>query len=104
MVDLDRRLLTLAYKDKPTSVRGMHYMAMSAGLVDKDAYGKRHNYMRIQRRVLQMRQDDTMPYDWIADGSRTIYGYNRFVDADDFSSYAAGIYRKDYWMDSPVRV
>ena len=79
-------------------------MAMGAGLVDKDAHGKRHNYMRIQRRVLQMRRDGTMPYDWITDGSHTIYGYNRFVDADDFSSYAAGIYRKDYWMDSPIRV
>ena len=90
--------------EQPTSVRGMYYMAMGAGLIDKDAQGKRNNYMRVQRRLLQMRRDGRMPYSWITDGSRTIYGYDRFADEDDFSAYAANIYRKDYWLESPVRV
>jgi hypothetical protein len=33
-----------------------------------------------------------------------IYGYDRFADEDHFSAYAANIYRKDYWLESPVRV
>src|ERR687898_1814261 len=74
------------------------------GLIDKDAQAKRNNYMRIQRRLLQMRRDGRMPYSWITDGSRTIYGYERFANEDDFSAYAANIYRKDYWLESPVRV
>ena len=48
--ELDHHLLVIAEQEKPTSVRGMYYMAMGADLVDKDAQGKRNNYMRIQRR------------------------------------------------------
>ena len=102
--ELDAALLTIAAAEKPTSVRGMYYMAMGAGLIDKHAQAKRNNYMRVQRRLLQMRRDGRMPYSWITDGSRTIYGYDRFADEDDFSAYAASIYRKDYWLESPVRV
>ncbi len=102
--ELDTALYAIAEREKPTSVRGMYYMAMGAGLIDKDAQGKRNNYMRVQRRLLQMRRDGRMPYSWITDGSRTIYGYDRFADEDDFAAYAASIYRKDYWLDSPVRV
>lgn len=102
--ELNRHLLATAEQEKPTSVRGMYYMAMGADLVDKDAQGKRNNYMRVQRRVLKMRRDGRMPYSWITDGSRTIYGYDRFADEDHFSVYAANIYRKDYWLESPVRV
>jgi hypothetical protein len=102
--ELDRQLHAIAELEKPTSVRGMYYMGMGEGLIDKDAQGKRNNYMRVQRRLLKMRRDGRMPYSWITDGSRTIYGYNRFADEDDFSTYAANIYRKDYWLESPVRV
>lgn len=101
---LDDHLLDIAAAEKPTSVRGMYYMAMGAGLVDKDAQNKRSNYMRVQRRLLQMRRDGRMPYSWITDGSRTIYGYNRYQDPEAFADYAANIYRKDYWVNSPVRV
>ncbi len=102
--DLDRNLLAIAEQERPTSVRGMYYMAMGAGLIDKDAQTKRNNYMRVQRRLLQMRRDGKMPYSWITDGSRTIYGYDRYQDPDEFADYAASIYRKDYWINSPVRV
>jgi len=101
---LDGHLLAIAAAEKPTSVRGLYYMAMGAGLIDKDEQSKRNNYMRVQRRLLQMRREGRMPYSWITDGSRTIYGYDRFADEDAFSSYAANIYRKDYWLESPVRV
>jgi GNAT superfamily N-acetyltransferase len=102
--ELDAALLSIAAAERPTSVRGMYYMAMGAGLIDKDAQAKRNNYMRVQRRLLQMRRDGRMPYSWMTDGSRTIYGYDRFADEDAFSAYAANIYRKDYWLESPVRV
>ncbi len=102
--ELDRNLLAIAEQEKPTSVRGMYYIAMGAELIDKDAQTKRNNYMRVQRRLLQMRRDGSMPYSWITDGSRTIYGYDRYQDPEEFADYAASIYRKDYWINSPVRV
>jgi 5S rRNA maturation endonuclease (ribonuclease M5) len=102
--DLDSRLLAIAEREKPTSVRGIYYMALAADLIDKDSQAKRNNYMRVQRRLLQMRRDGRMSYSWITDGNRTIYGYDRFADEDAFSAYAANIHRKDYWLESPVRV
>ena len=41
--ELDGQLHAIAEQEKPTSVRGMYYMAMGAGLVDKDALAKRNN-------------------------------------------------------------
>jgi len=102
--ELDNYLLAIALEEKPTSVRGMYYMALGADLMDKDAQGNRNNYMRVQRRLLQMCRSGRLPYSWITDGSRTIYGYDRYEDPEAFADRAASIYRKDYWMDSPVRV
>jgi len=101
---LDAELLRIAEEERPTSVRGMYYMAMGAGLVDKDADGKRNNYMRVQRRILLMRREGRLPYHWITDGSRTVYSHDRFDGTEDFARHAARLYRKDYWTESPVRV
>jgi hypothetical protein len=85
--ELDHQLHAIAEQEKPTRVRGMYYMAMGEGLIDKDAQAKRNNYMRVQRRLLQMRRDGRMPYFWITDGSCTIYGYDRFADEDEAEKY-----------------
>lgn len=102
--ELDGHLLAIAEEERPNSVRGLYYMAMGAGLVDKDGNNTRSNYMRVQRRLLQLRRDGRMPYPWITDGSRAVYGYARYGGPGDFAAYAAGLYRKDYWLDSLVRV
>ena len=102
--ELEERLIEIASVEQPTSVRGMYYMAMGARLVDKDSQGKRNNYMRVQRRILQLRRDGRIPYYWITDGTRKVYPYNRFDGVDDFAGVAADFYRKDYWIDSPIRV
>jgi 5S rRNA maturation endonuclease (ribonuclease M5) len=105
---LDDALLTIAAQEWPNSVRGMYYMTLAAGLVDKDAQSKRHNYMRVQRRVLKLRRGGRMPYYWITDGSRKVYLHASYDGPEDFADAAADSYRKDYrkdyWMDSPVRV
>ena len=85
--ELDRQLHAIGEQEKPTSVRGMYYMAMGEGLIDKDAQAKRNNYRRAQRRLLQMRRDGRMCYFWITDGSCTIYGYHRFADEDEAEKY-----------------
>ncbi len=102
--NLDRRLMEIAAREKPQSVRGMYYQAIGAGLVDKDELGTRYNYMRIQRRILELRRSGVMPYSWITDGSRNVYGHTRYEGLEDFADYVAGLYRRDYWQDSPVRV
>jgi hypothetical protein len=70
--ELDNHLLAIVHEEKPTSVRGTYYMALGADLIDKDAKGQRNNYMRVQRRLLQMRRSGSVPYSWIMDSSRTL--------------------------------
>jgi hypothetical protein len=77
---------------------------MGLDLVDKDYGGKNNNYRRVQRRLLAMRREGMLPYGWVTDGTRPIYGYTRYRDLEEFSRQVAGQYRKEYWQDSPVRV
>jgi len=90
--------------DMATSVRGMYYAALGYGLVDKDQAGKINNYRRVQRRILALRRSGRMPYGWITDGSRPIYGHDRYNTPGQFARQVAGQNRKEYWQDSPVRV
>jgi hypothetical protein len=85
-------------------VRGMYYAAMGADLVDKDRQNRRNNYMRVQRRLLKLRRAGVIPYGWITDGSRTVYGQDRYDSPSSFARSVAGRYRKDYWAESPVSV
>ena len=102
--ELDEWLFEIAEREQPTSVRGMYYSALGYGLVDKDQAGKKNNYRRVQRRILALRRSGHMPYGWITDGSRPIYGYERYGTPGQFARQIAGQYRKEYWQDSPVRV
>jgi hypothetical protein len=102
--EFDGLLLEIAGHEKPNSVRGMYYQAMGADLVDRDAHGSKSNYNRVQRRILALRRAGIMPYSWITDGSRIVYGDTRYKDLADFAVHAAGLYRKDYWSNSPHRV
>jgi hypothetical protein len=85
-------------------VRGVYYVCLGLDLVDKDHGDKRPNYDKVQRRLLAMRRKGDLPYGWITDGSRPVYGHIRYRNLDDFFRQAAGTYRKEYWQDSPVRV
>ena len=101
---LDAALLRIAEEEQPTSVRGMYYAAMGHDLVDKDRGGSRANYGRVQRRLLTLRREGAMPYGWITDGSRTVYGEDRYPGPSEFLRSVASRYRRDYWDDSPFRV
>jgi hypothetical protein len=102
--ELDTHLFTILQEERPQSVRGMYYAALGADLVDKDQQNKRNNYMRVQRRLLKLRRVGIIPYGWITDGSRTVYGHDRYDSPSSFAQSVAGRYRKDYWADSPIRV
>ncbi len=58
----------------------------------------------VQRRLVTLRESGEIPYGWIVDGTRYVHGYTRYSNLDEFTTYAAGLYRKDYWEDSPANV
>ncbi len=94
------RLYLLALEERPSTVRGMYYRMISKGFLPKDDRA----YNLVQQTLLRMRRDGILPWRWITDSSRRVWGYDRFGDMASYAEYVAANYRKDYWQDSPVNV
>jgi hypothetical protein len=45
-----------------------------------------------------------VPYGWITDHIRFVHGYTRYGGIADFAQDVSGLYRRDYWLESDVRV
>ncbi len=62
--ELDLTLADIVAEIQPATVRQVFYQAVVRGLVHKDE-GK--VYKLVQRRLVKLREDHTIPYGWIAD-------------------------------------
>ena len=94
---LDEALVRIVATNRPITVRGVFYRAVAEGLVSKD---EAKGYRVVQRRLVKLRVEGDIPYGWITDGSRTVHGYVRYTDADEFASTVKFRYRQDYWRDA----
>jgi len=94
------RLYLLAREERPSTVRGMYYRMVSKGFLPKDDRA----YNLVQRTLLSMRREGLLPWRWITDSSRRVWGHARFGDLASYAEHVASNYRKDYWDDSPVNV
>jgi hypothetical protein len=83
--------------NQPVTVRGVFYLATTLGVVPKDDV---KGYRPVQRGLLKMRRDGAIPWGWITDGSRSVYGGNRYGTLGSYAQQVAANYRKDYWHDS----
>ncbi len=94
---LDAALVEITRTYAPITVRGAFYQAVSRGLVPKD---ETKGYRLVQRRLLKLRESLDIPYGWITDGSRTVYGHVRYRNADEFARSVKTRYRQDYWAEA----
>jgi 5S rRNA maturation endonuclease (ribonuclease M5) len=94
---LDDALVRIVATNRPITVRGVFYRAVAKGLVPKD---ETKGYRVVQRRLVKLRLEDRIPYGWITDGSRTVHGYVRYRDANEFARTVKYRYRQDYWRDA----
>jgi hypothetical protein len=94
---LDEALVRITASNQPITVRGVFYRAVAEGLVPKD---EAKGYRVVQRRLVKLRVEGDIPYGWITDGSRTVHGYVRYQDADEFARNVKFRYRQDYWRDA----
>jgi hypothetical protein len=94
------RLYLLALEERPSTVRGMYYRMVSKGFLPKDDRA----YNLVQQTLLHMRRDGLLPWRWITDSSRRVWGHARFGDMASYADHVATNYRKDYWHDSPVNI
>lgn len=97
---LDEQLYNIVWNIRPATVRQTYYQAVVHSLVDKDESG----YNLVQRRLLKMRRDGVMPYPWISDNVRTVYGHTRYPGLESFADDVARLYRRDYWAENAVNV
>ncbi len=98
---LDAALVEIASDFRPATVRQVFYQAVNRGLVPKS---ETKGYRVVQRRLVALRESKDIPYGWIVDGTRYVTGHSRYRDLEEFTDYAAGLYRKDYWDSVEVNV
>jgi len=98
---LDAALVEIVDEFGPVTVRQVFYQAVNRGLVPKS---ETKGYRVVQRRLVALRESWEVLHGSIVDGTRYVHGYRRYHDLDEFTTYAAGLYRKDYWATSEVNV
>ena len=99
LIDLDAKLVSLARQYQPVGIRGLFYRAESRGLIPKEE----KTYDLIGRELLKLRRSGDIPYSWIVDDSREVYGRRSFRSWRT-GRRVAGLYRRDYWRHSPTWV
>ncbi len=95
LAEIYAAIYRIAEAEEPVTVRGLFYRVMSRGLVPQTEQG----YGVVQRRALQMRRDETLPYGWITDGSRLRLKPRTFSNAQAAPENTARMYRRDLWID-----
>jgi hypothetical protein len=98
---LDSALCEIVDQFRPVTVRQVFYPAVNRGLVAKS---ETKGYRVVQRRLVTLREAGDVPHGNIVDGTRYVHGHSRYYDLQEFTTYAAGLYRKDYWSTSAVNV
>src|SRR5215208_2685620 len=98
---LDAALCEIVDQFRPVTVRQVFYQAVNRALVPKS---ETKGYRVVQRRLVILRESGAIPYGSIVDGTRYVHGHRRYHDLAEFTTYAAGLYRKDYWSTSEVNV
>jgi hypothetical protein len=98
---LDTALKEIVEQFRPVTVRQVFYQAVNRSLVPKS---ETKGYRVVQRRLVVLRGSGEVPYGYVVDGTRYVHGHKRYNDLDEFTSYAASLYRKDYWANSEVNV
>jgi hypothetical protein len=97
MEALREALFEIVAENEPATVRGVFYLASSAGVVPKT---ENEGYRPVQRELLKMRREGLILWGWITDGSRSRFGYRRYGGLESYARQVAANYRRDYWHDS----
>lgn len=101
VAELREALYEIVEENQPATVRGVFYLAETAGLVPKD---DTKGYRPVQRELLKMRREGLIPWGWITDGSRSRFGHHRYGGLEAYARQVAANYRRDYWYSSPEYV
>jgi len=89
-------LLDITAEMQPMTVRQVFYQASVRGIVDKTEAG----YGKVQRALVDLRRDGSLPFDWIADNARWQRKPRSWRDPAEAIRQTARFYRKALWADA----
>jgi hypothetical protein len=99
LAQLSRQIMDFLRKHHPQSIRHVYYVMTNPRLpqpVEKTETG----YVHVQRRMVSMRRDGTLPYGWVIDTSRSGIFVNTFTSPKNFIETMLWQYRADPWLQS----
>lgn len=85
---------------RPCSVRQAHYQSSIAGIVCKTDPG----YEKVQRAIVELRQKQRIPFDWISDATRWMRKPRSFDSIEAALQNTVQSYRRAVWHDAAVHV
>jgi hypothetical protein len=97
---VDLAIIAAVQEDKPVSLRGVYYRAVSAGAVDKTRAG----YELVSRELLKLRRCGAVPYADITDGTRGLNRTRTFDSVEDALTSTARAYRRALWANQDAEV
>ncbi len=90
----------LQRRHRRMTVRQIYYAAEVAGVVPKTESG----YLKVQRLAVKMRRQGSLPWTFIADGTRLKRQLAQWDDLADFIEEIESRYRRNLWRDQGVRI
>jgi hypothetical protein len=94
-------LYEIVAADQPMTVRQVFYQAVSRGLVPKSEAAYKSTVGRL---LVEMRRDGTLPYSWLADGTRWQRKPSTYTGLSAFIERHQRAYRRDLWAESDTYV
>jgi hypothetical protein len=90
----------LAESPSAMTLRQLYYALVSAGDIPKteDAYGK------LKRVVRDLREDGTVPWDWLVDHTRSVFAVDTWDGIEDLLTDTARLYRRDLMRQQDVAI
>jgi hypothetical protein len=101
MAVIRKAILDILGADNPQTVRQTFYAATVVGVVEKE---EREYKGTVDRLLVEMREDGTIPFEWIADNTRWQRKPSTFVGLEHCLNSCAELYRRDLWAAMPVYV
>jgi hypothetical protein len=98
---LEAAILDIVEERAPITVRGVAYALFTRSLIPSM---ETNHTARVSRIMTAMREDKTLDWRKIVDGSRPSRGTNTWSDPDSIIRAAVEGYRRNYWQDQPVVV
>src|SRR6266699_6078674 len=100
-LDLIEAMYAAAEAAHPITGRGIGYKLFAAGLIPSMA---RSEMQRVYRLLREAREDDTIPWEWIVDETRTVERTPTWDNPAAYARCVAQSYRRDFWNEQPARV